>query len=96
MDIRPLNDQVIVRRLKNPDKTKGGVFIPDSVQEKSIEAEVLAVGRGTRDKYGEYHRLSVRVGDHVLIAKWQNNEIKREGEEFIIMKEADIFCVVER
>jgi chaperonin GroES len=91
---RPLHDRVVVRRLKSEEKTKGGIIIPDTAQEKPQEGEVVAVGPGGRDEAGKLINLDVKAGDRVLFGKWSGTEVKVEGEELLIMKESDIMGVI--
>lgn len=91
---RPLHDRVLVRRVKEEEKTKGGIIIPDTAKEKPQEGEVVAVGPGTRDEDGERIELDVAVGDRILFGKWSGSEVTLDGEELIIMKESDILGVV--
>jgi chaperonin GroES len=95
MKFRPLHDRVVVRRVKSEEKSKGGIFIPDTVQEKPQEGEVVAVGPGARDEAGRTVPLDVKAGDRVLFGKWSGTEVKIDGEELLIMKESDIMGVVE-
>jgi chaperonin GroES len=94
MNFRPLHDRVLVRRIEAEEKTKGGIIIPDTVKEKPIEGEVLAVGSGTRDEQGKVHPLDVKAGDRVLFGKWSGTEVKIDGEDLMVMKESDIMGVV--
>ena len=96
MQFRPLGDRVLVRRVEEDAKTKGGIIIPDTAKEKPQEGEVIAVGPGTRDEDGERVELDVRVGERILFGKWSGTEVKIDGEDLIIMKESDILGVVER
>jgi len=96
MKFRPLQDRVVVRRLDDDKKTAGGIIIPDTAQEKPTEGEVIAVGPGARDESGTLHPLDVKVGDRVLFGKWSGTEVTIDGEELVIMKESDIFGVIER
>ena len=96
MAFRPLHDRVLVRRIEAEEKTKGGIIIPDTVKEKPMEGEILAVGTGTRDEQGKVHALDVKVGDRVLFGKWSGTEVKIDGEDLLIMKEADIMGVVDK
>jgi chaperonin GroES len=96
MKLRPLQDRVLVRRVDPEAKTPGGIFIPDTAQEKPIEGEVVAVGPGTRGKDGTLRPLDIRAGDRVLFAKWSGSEVKLAGEELMIMKEADLMGVLDR
>ena len=95
MKLRPLQDRVLVRRVEPEKKTPGGIFIPDTAQEKPAEGEVVAVGPGVRDEQGKLHPLDVRSGDRVLFGKWSGTEVKLDGEDLMIMKESDIMGVVD-
>jgi chaperonin GroES len=95
MKLRPLQDRVLVRRVEPEAKTSGGIFIPDTAQEKPMEGEVVAVGPGARDENGKVHALDVKTGDRVLFGKWSGTEIKLDGEDLMIMKESDIMGVVD-
>ena len=92
---RPLHDRVLVRRVKEEEKTKGGIIIPDTAQEKPQEGEVIAVGPGGRDEDGERIDMDVKVGDRILFGKWSGTEVKVDVEELLIMKESDIMGVIE-
>jgi chaperonin GroES len=92
---RPLHDRVLVKRVKEEEKTKGGIIIPETAQEKPQEGEVVAVGPGTRDEDGERIALDVKTGDRILFGKWSGTEVKVDGEELLIMKESDILGVIE-
>ncbi|MDP6690463.1 MAG: co-chaperone GroES [Alphaproteobacteria bacterium] len=94
MQIRPLHDRVLVRRLDSEEKTAGGIIIPDTAQEKPMEGEVLAAGEGARGENGAIHSLDVKAGDRVLFGKWAGTEVTLDGEELIIMKESDIMGVI--
>jgi chaperonin GroES len=96
MKLRPLQDRVLVRRVEPEVKTAGGIFIPDTAQEKPTEGEVVAVGPGMRDEEGKVHPLDVKSGDRVLFGKWSGTEVKLDGEDLMIMKEADIMGVLDR
>jgi chaperonin GroES len=91
---RPLHDRVVVRRLNAEEKTKGGIIIPDSAQEKPQQGEITAVGPGGRDEAGKLTPIDVKVGDKVLFGKWSGTEVKLDGEELLIMKESDIMGVL--
>jgi chaperonin GroES len=93
---RPLHDRVLVKRVEAEEKTPGGIIIPDTAKEKPVEGEVLAVGPGVRDETGTVRPLDVKVGDHVLFGKWAGTEVIIDGEDRLILKEADILGVVER
>ena len=95
MAFRPLGDRVLVRRVEEEEKTKGGIIIPDTAKEKPQEGEVLAVGPGARDDSGKIQPLDVSVGDRILFGKWSGTEVKLDGEDLIIMKESDILGVLE-
>jgi chaperonin GroES len=95
MKLRPLQDRVLIRRVEPEAKTAGGIFIPDTAQEKPMEGEVVAVGPGARDEAGKVHPLDVKSGDRVLFGKWSGTEVKLDGEDLMIMKESDIMGVVE-
>jgi chaperonin GroES len=91
---RPLHDRLVVRRITALEKTKGGVIIPDSAQEKPSEGEVIAVGPGGRDEAGKLIPLDIKTGDRVLFGKWSGTEVKLDGEDLLIMKETDIMGVI--
>jgi len=91
-----LHDRVLVKRVEAEEKTPGGIIIPDTAKEKPVEGEVLAVGPGARDETGAVRPLDVKVGDHVLFGKWAGTEVIIDGEDRLILKEADILGVVER
>ena len=94
-NFRPLHDRVVVRRVKEEEKTRGGIIIPDTAQEKPQEGEVIAVGPGARDEDGERIALDVKAGDRILFGKWSGTEVKIDGEDLLIMKESDIMGVLE-
>ena len=94
MAFRPLGDRVLVKRVEEEEKTKGGIIIPDSAKEKPQEGEVVAVGPGARDESGKIHPLDVQAGDRILFGKWSGTEVKLDGEDLLIMKESDIMGVV--
>jgi len=94
MKIRPLHDRILVKRLEEETKTSGGLFIPDSAKEKPIQAKVIAVGAGKRDKDGKIVPLDVKAGDKVLFSKYSGSEIKIDGEEHLIMRESDVLGTV--
>ncbi len=91
---RPLHDRVVVRRITAQEKTKGGIIIPDSAQEKPSEGEVIAVGPGGRDESGKLTPMDIKTGDRVLFGKWSGTEVKLDGEDLLIMKESDIMGVI--
>ncbi|HVR20714.1 MAG TPA: co-chaperone GroES [Polyangiaceae bacterium] len=94
--IRPLQDRVIVKRVKEEEKTKGGIIIPDTAKEKPIEGEVIAVGNGKVNDEGKLRPLDVKVGDRVLFGKYSGTEVKLDGEEALILREDDIVGVIEK
>lgn len=96
MNIRPLHDRIIIKRIQEEEKTKGGIIIPDSAKEKPMEGEVIAAGNGKVLEDGTVRKLEVKVGDRVLYGKYSGTEVKIDGEERLIMREEDILCVVER
>ncbi len=96
VQFRPLQDRVLIRRIEEEEKTKGGIIIPDTAKEKPMEGEVIAAGPGARGDDGALHPLDVKVGDRVLFGKWSGTEIKIEGEDLVVMKESDIMGVVEQ
>ena len=95
MSFRPLGDRVLVKRVEEESKTKGGIIIPDTAKEKPQEGEVLAVGPGARDESGKRIEPDVKVGDRILFGKWSGTEVKLDGEELLIMKESDIMGIIE-
>jgi len=95
MKIRPLQDRVIVKRIAEEEKTKGGIIIPDTAKEKPQEGKVVAVGKGKANEDGKVMPLDVKVGDKILFGKYSGTEIKLNGEEHLIMREEDILGVVE-
>jgi chaperonin GroES len=95
MKIRPLQDRVIVKRLEEEEKTKGGIIIPDTAKEKPQEGKVIAVGKGKVAEDGKVIPLDVKVGDKILFGKYSGTEIKIGGEEHLIMREEDILGVIE-
>lgn len=96
MQVRPLQDRVLVRRVEAETKTKGGIIIPDNNKERPAEGKVVSVGTGHRQKDGTVRALDVRMGDHILFGKYAGTEIKVEGEEYLIMKEDDILGIIEQ
>ena len=94
MKFRPLHDRVVVKRVAEEEKTKGGIIIPDTAKEKPMEGEIVAVGPGARDEKGALVALDVKAGDRILFGKWSGTEIKLDGEELLIMKESDIMGVL--
>jgi chaperonin GroES len=95
MKIRPLQDRVIVKRIPEEEKTKGGIIIPDAAKEKPQQGKIIAVGKGKVNDDGKLTPLDVKVGDKVLFAKYSGSEIKLDGEEHLIMREEDILGVLE-
>jgi len=95
MKIRPLQDRVIVKRVKEEEKTKGGLYIPDTAKEKPIEATVVAVGNGKVLEDGTVRKLDIKAGDRVLFGKYSGTEVKIDGEEHLILREDDILGVIE-
>ena len=95
MKFRPLHDRVVIRRVDAEAKTAGGIFIPDTAQEKPMEGEIVAVGPGSRDEKGTVVPLDVKKGDRILFGKWSGSEIKLDGEDLLIMKESDVMGVIE-
>ncbi|CAN7182192.1 co-chaperone GroES [Rhizobium sp. LjRoot258] len=93
-NFRPLHDRVVVRRVESEEKTKGGIIIPDTAKEKPQEGEIVAVGNGARDDSGKVVALDVKAGDRVLFGKWSGTEVKINGEDLLIMKEADIMGII--
>jgi len=96
MKVRPLQDRVLIRRVAEEEKTKGGIIIPDSAKEKPAEGEVIAVGNGKYDDKGTLRPLNVKKGDRVLFGKYSGNEIKIEGIDHLILREDDILGVLEK
>ncbi len=96
MNIRPLHDRVIVRRLEEERKTPGGIVIPDTVKEKPIQGEVVAVGKGKVTEDGKVRPLDVKVGDKILFGKYSGTEVKVGAEELLVMREEDIMGVIEK
>ncbi|MBL9023102.1 MAG: co-chaperone GroES [Myxococcales bacterium] len=93
MNIRPLQDRIVVKRLEGESKTKGGIIIPDSAKEKPIQGKVVAVGNGKVLKDGKVRAVDVKVGDTILFGKYSGTEIKLDGEEHIILREDDVLAV---
>ena len=94
--VTPLGDRVLVKRVAADDKTKGGIIIPETAQEKPMQGEIIAVGPGARDESGKVVALDVKKGDHVLFGKWSGTEVKIDGTEYLIMKESDIMGVLDK
>jgi len=95
MKIRPLQDRILVKRVEEEAKTKGGIIIPDSAKEKPIEGIVVAVGKGKRDDNGKLIELDVKKGDRVLFAKYAGTDVKINDEEHLVMREDDILGIIE-
>jgi chaperonin GroES len=95
MKFRPLHDRVVVKRIDEEQKTKGGIIIPDTAKEKPMQGEIQAVGPGARNEAGDLIPLGVNVGDRVLFGKWSGTEVKIDGDELLIMKESDIMGIIE-
>ena len=96
MKVRPLHDRLIVKRLEEEEKTKGGIIIPDTAKEKPIEGKVIAVGKGKIKKDGTKIPMEVEKGDRILFAKYAGTEVKIDGEEHLIMKEDDVIAIIEQ
>ncbi|CAN7463405.1 MAG: co-chaperone GroES [Caulobacter sp.] len=95
MKFRPLGDRVLVKRVEEETKTKGGIIIPDTAKEKPQEGEVVAVGPGARNDKGDIVALDVKAGDRILFGKWSGTEVKVDGQDLLIMKESDVLGIVE-
>ncbi len=95
MNIRPLHDRVIIKRMEEERTSPGGIVIPDSATEKPIKGEVLAIGKGKANEQGELRPLDVKVGDRVLFGKYSGTEVKVDGEDLLVMREDDIMAVIE-
>ncbi|HZB55190.1 MAG TPA: co-chaperone GroES [Reyranella sp.] len=95
MKFRPLHDRVVVKRVAEEEKTKGGIIIPDTAKEKPMEGEVVSVGPGARDEKGTLVAPDVKAGDRILFGKWSGTEVKLDGVEYLIMKESDIMGILE-
>lgn len=96
MKFRPLHDRVVIRRAEGDITSRGGIIIPDNAKEKPQEGEVVAVGPGSRDESGKLIPLDVKAGDTVLFGKWSGTEVSIDGEDLLIMKEADIMGIIEK
>ncbi len=95
MKFRPLHDRVVIRRITPLEKSAGGIIIPDTVKEKPMEGEIVAIGSGVRDERGTVLTLDVKTGDRVLFGKWSGTEVKLDGEDLLIMKESDLLGIIE-
>lgn len=96
MKIRPLHDRIIVKRVEEEEKTKGGIIIPDTAKEKPIEGKVIAVGKGRTTEDGKIVAMDVKVGDRVLFSKYAGTEVKIDSREHLIMREEDILGIIEK
>ena len=96
MNLKPLHDRVLVERVEQEDRTKGGIIIPDTAQEKPMEGKVIAIGSGARNENGQVVALDVKKGDRILFGKWSGTEVKIDGKELLIMKESDIMGIIEK
>ena len=96
MNLKPLHDRVLVERVEQEDRTKGGIIIPDTAQEKPMEGKVVSVGGGARNETGQVVALDVKKGDRILFGKWSGTEVKIDGKELLIMKESDIMGIIEK
>ena len=94
MKIRPLQDRILVQRAKEDEKTNGGIIIPDTAKEKPVEGTVIAAGNGKLSENGKQVALDVKNGDRILFGKYSGTEVKIEGEEYLIMREDDVFGVI--
>ena len=94
MRIRPLQDRIIIKRIPEEERTKGGLIIPDTAKEKPAEGEIISVGEGGRKDSGELIAPSVKAGDRILFGKWSGTEVKLDGEDLLIMKESDILGII--
>ena len=96
MKFRPLHDRVVVKRVEEDTKTKGGIIIPETAQEKPMQGEIIAAGPGARDESGKVVPLDVKKGDKILFGKWSGTEVKIDGVELLIMKESDIMGILDK
>ncbi len=96
MNIRPLQDRILVKRIEEEEKTEGGIIIPDTAKEKPVEGEVIAVGKGKVSEDGKVMPLDVKKGNRILFGKYAGTEVKIEGEEHLIMKEDDVLGIIEK
>ena len=95
MDIRPLHDRIVVKRLEQQEQMQGGLYIPDSAKEKPQEGQVIAVGNGKKTEEGKTIPLDVKAGDRILFGKYSGSDIKLDGEEYLIMREDEVLAVIE-
>ena len=96
MNLKPLHDRVLVERVEQEDRTKGGIIIPDTAQEKPMEGKVVSVGGGARNENGQVVALDVKKGDRILFGKWSGTEVKIDGKELLSRKESDIMGIIEK
>ncbi len=96
MNIRPLQDRILVKRIEEEEKTEGGIIIPDTAKEKPVEGKVIAVGKGKVSEDGKVMPLDVKKGNRILFGKYAGTEVKIEGEEHLIMKEDDVLGIIEK
>ena len=95
MKFRPLHDRVVVKRVAEEEKSRGGIIIPDTAKEKPMEGEVVAVGPGARNDKGELVPMDVKAGDRILFGKYSGQEVKLDGEDYLLMKEDDVLAVID-
>jgi chaperonin GroES len=95
MKLKPLQDRILVQRVKEEEKTKGGIIIPDTAKEKPIEGKVIAAGKGKLNEEGKRIALEVKKGDRILFGKYSGSEVKIEGEEYLIMREDDVLGIID-
>jgi len=95
MNFKPLHDKILIKRIEKESKTKGGIILPDTLEEKPSEGKVIAIGPGLRDDNGVIHSLNVKIGDKVIFGKWSGTEIKLNNIKYLIMKESDILGIIE-
>ena len=96
MNVKPLHDRLVVKRIAEEEKTKGGIIIPDAAKEKPVEGEVIAIGNGKLLEDGKLHPLDVKVGDRVLFGKYSGTEIKVQGVEHLILREEEVLGIIEK
>ena len=94
MNIKPLHDRILVKRVEEDTKTAGGIIIPDTAQEKPMEGKVIAVGEGARDEDGKFQPLDVKKGDRILFGKWSGTEVTFDGVDYLLMKEPDVMGIL--
>jgi len=94
MSFKPLHDRIAIKPIQQEEKTQGGIIIPDTAKEKPMQGEVIATGTGVRDTNGTVQPLEIKVGDKVLYGKWAGTEVKVNGQDLIIMKESDVFGII--